>query len=488
MDSASYANYQIPVNPDLQSVSTQGNGNPWVGGSFSPSNLNDNQNEQNYYGVLAYQKSTGNLDYQAAVFGRESSAHYVPGDIPAALYYNGGVATDEDRILDSGGFQADGTYRMNDDHTLRGGIMSMEESVDATTNTTVFPVDASGNINGSAKTIGQSNSPSAFFYGMYLQDEWKFAPEWTLNYGGRFDLYSSSFDNEWQFSPRLNLVYQPSSKTTWHIGYARYFTPPPLETVPGSNITAFNGTSGASSVTQDDPVKAERSNYFDLGVTQKIAEGFQLGIDAYYKRAQNQLDDGLFGQSLILSSFNYSEGRVGGVELSVSYDHGGFNSYANVAYSVAQGKGASSAQFLWGDQGTLDYVNSHWIYLDHDQRVTASTGASYTWGNPKKEFTRTGIDLIVGSGLRENSTDTIGGSIDPTDPIPNGESVPAYYTLNVFAERRFRLPNGNFLKARLDVVNLTDNVYELRSGSGVGVNAAQYGARRGFFGTLAYSF
>jgi len=38
------------------------------------------------------------------------------------------------------------------------------------------------------------------------------------------------------------------------------------------------------------------------------------------------------------------------------------------------------------------------------------------------------------------------------------------------------------------VVNMTDHVYELRDGSGVGVNAAQYGMRLGFFGTISYVF
>jgi len=38
----------------------------------------------------------------------------------------------------------------------------------------------------------------------------------------------------------------------------------------------------------------------------------------YYKEARNQLDDGLFGQSLILSQFNYAEGRVYGVEFTGS--------------------------------------------------------------------------------------------------------------------------------------------------------------------------
>jgi hypothetical protein len=44
------------------------------------------------------------------------------------------------------------------------------------------------------------------------------------------------------------------------------------------------------------------------------------------------------------------------------------------------------------------------------------------------------------------------------------------------------------LKARLDIVNVTDNVYELRNGQGVGVNAAQYGMRLGFFGTVSVLF
>ena len=74
------------------------------------------------------------------------------------------------------------------------------------------------------------------------------------------------------------------------------------------------------------------------------------------------------------------------------------------------------------------------------------------------------------------------------DPIPNGSSVPQYYSINLGAEQSFKLARNRFLKARLDVVNVTDNIYQLRSGSGVGVNAAQYGERLGFFGSLSYVF
>ncbi len=285
----------------------------------------------------------------------------------------------------------------------------------------------------------------------------------------------------------MNLVYQPTDSTTLHAGYARYFTPPPLENVPSGNMSAFKDTSGYPAIQQDDPVKAERANYFDAGISQKITKHLQVGVDGYYKNARNQLDDGLFGQSLILSAFNYAKGRVYGVEFNGSYNQGGFSAYANLAWSVAQGKGAASAQFLWPDQPTIDYVNSHWIYLDHDQRVSGTFGVSYLWKESDHISTLFYTDAIYGSGLRQDGDGTVDGT--PTgDPIPNGASVPQYYSVNLGAAQNFKLPQDRTLTARIDVVNLTDNIYELRSGSGVGVNAAQYGERLGFFGSLSLTF
>jgi outer membrane receptor protein involved in Fe transport len=66
--------------------------------------------------------------------------------------------------------------------------------------------------------------------------------------------------------------------------------------------------------------------------------------------------------------------------------------------------------------------------------------------------------------------------------------VPAYYSVSIGGEQSFKTGPHRFWKIRLDIVNITDNSYELRNGSGVGVNAAQYGARRGFFGSASYTF
>src|SRR5581483_2463956 len=225
--------------------------------------------------------------------------------------------------------------------------------------------------------------------------------------------------------------------------------------------TTLAGTTAAPAITMNTPVLAERSDYFDAGISQTILPGWTVGVDGYYKKAKNQLDDGFFGQSLILSSFNYNEGRVHGVEFTTSYTTGGFSTYGNVAYSVAQGKGAGSAQFIWPDQTTLNYVNHNWIFLDHDQRWTVSSGASYLWKETEKMSTRFYVDALFGSGLR-----TDGAPIDPADPasppIPNGASLPNYYSLSLGVEQDFRIGTKQHLKARLDVVNATDHIYQLR--------------------------
>jgi outer membrane receptor protein involved in Fe transport len=414
--------------------------------------------------------------------------HFTP-DPTGDLFFNG-VASDVDRKLYSGGLQADASYNLGDKHTIRAGVMLLEEYLSADSTTTAILMDSTdpssfNPLPGSpTTTIVQNGVSHALFAGVYLQDEWKILPEVTINYGARFDEYYSTFDKENQPSPRANLIYRPTDSTTLHAGYARYFTPPPLENVPAGDVAAFNGTANESPAgpnAPDGPVKAERADYFDAGISQKLAPGLQVGVDGYYKESKNQLDDGLFGQTLILSAFNYSEGRVYGVEFTGSYTTGGFSTYANVAYSVAQGKDWNSAQFQF-DPNDAAYVKNHWIYLDHDQRVTGSFGASYLFKESQRTSTRVYVDALYGSGLRTDSTDSSGNT------IPNGGSVPAYYSVNIGAEQSFKIHNKQILKARLDVVNVTDNSYELRNGSGVGVNAAQYGARIGFFGSVSYTF
>ncbi len=394
------------------------------------------------------------------------------------LYFDG-VASDVKRSLYSGGLQLDSSYAINDKHTVRGGLSYLGEQTVAQSDTTVFSTPGGGAATGAPFTIPDKTTVNGSFYGFYLQDEWKMTDWFTLNYGARFDVFSS-YISENQVSPRINGIFTASESTTIHLGYAKYFTPPPLEVVQTGTVTQFDNTSNASEVTQNDPVKSERADYFDAGISQKILPGLTIGLDGYYKIAKNQLDDGLFGQTLILSPFNYDRGEVRGVELTASYTKGGFNTYGNFAVSKAQGSEINSAQFLF-DQATLTYSQNHSIYLDHDQTYTASAGASYLW-KQERGSTLFYTDILVGSGLRTDATDSSG------NVIPNGGHVPAYYSWNIGVQHGFKIGEKEHIRARFDIVNVTDNVYELRDGSGIGVNAAQFGQRRGFFGGVSLIF
>jgi TonB dependent receptor len=487
MLAASYSTFQIPNTPGLP-VGMAPGGDPWnTGGTglptaFDSSDLNERQTEQNYYGVITYQKSVGDFNLLVSALGRNSMVHFMPDPV-GDLFFNG-VASDVNRGINSGGLQADMSYKINDAHTVRGGFSGLYEVASANNNTTVFPT-IGGNPTGPAFTIPDQETLHGTFYGFYLQDEWKALPRFTINYGARFDVFSS-YISENQISPRVNTIWEANDCTTLHAGYSRYFTPPPLELVRGGSVTQFTNTSNASAVTQDDPVKSERAHYFDLGITQKVLPGLQFGVDGYYKIAKDQLDDGFFGQTLILSPFNYRDGRVYGVEFTTSYTLGGFSTYANVAVERAQGRNVDSAQFLFGNQPTLDYIKNNWVFLDHDQRITGSFGASYRWQETKRSSTLFLVNAIYGSGLREDGNPVLSDGV--LIPTPNGSSVGPYSSVGIGVEQDIKLNSKQYFKARLDVVNVSDNIYQLRTGTGIGVNAAQFGERRGFFGTLGFVF
>ena len=61
-------------------------------------------------------------------------------------------------------------------------------------------------------------------------------------------------------------------------------------------------------------------------------------------------------------------------------------------------------------------------------------------------------------------------------------SQPPYTQFNASIAREFLLfDDPRPMTVRLDVINLFDTIYQIRSGSGIGVFASQYGPRRGFF-------
>jgi outer membrane receptor protein involved in Fe transport len=456
--------YQIPNNPGQ----TQAVPSAFGVTAFDSANLNEKQNEQNNFGVLAYQKSLNGFDFQVASFTRYSTLHFIPDTIGDVLF--NGQASDVYRQSLASGIQADGSYRLGDAHTLRGGFTMSGEQTKVSNISTVLPSDGMGGSIDAPYQITDDNSKLGWLAGVYLQDEWRITDELTLNAGLRFDQMWQFVDAN-QLSPRLNLVYKPFAGTTFHAGYARYFTPPPQAVAGPVNVAAFAPTFTAPNVTQQDPVLPERSHYFDAGVVQMLMPGLQVGVDAYYKIAKDLLDDGTFGPGLVLDAFNYEKAYNSGVELTASYKHGGFSAYGNLAWAKQIATNIVSNQYLI-DAGDLAYIASHYINTDHAQQWTGSAGVGYAFG----EGTRASLDMIYGSGLRSDAVSPSGAT------IPNGDHVAPYAQFNVGIAHEFKTPgDAKPFTVRFAVVNLFDTVYLIRDGSGVGVFAPQYGPRRGFY-------
>ena len=84
--------------------------------------------------------------------------------------------------------------------------------------------------------------------------------------------------------------------------------------------------------------------------------------------------------------------------------------------------------------------------------------------------------MLYGSGLRSDGA------------TPNGAHVPGYFTMNVGMSHDFTDGALRGVSIRFDVINLFDKTYLIRDGSGIGVGAPQYGARRGLFVGISKAF
>ena len=259
--------------PDVPGQPVGQTGNPPVTTAFGISNfnsslLNETQIEVTHYGVLALQKSVPGFDGQLAYFTRYNNLQFNP-DVVGDLLLNG-IASQITRTSYTNGIQGDGSFQVNPAHTVRVGFTVSAEQANVQNYSIVEPCTVcDGSDNGAPEGILEPTAKLGLLTGVYAQDEWKINDQLTINGGLRYDqMYQ--FVNASQVSPRLSLTYQPSQDTTWHAGYARYFTPPVLVEAVPANIELFRNTTGAPSQFLADPVLPERSHYFDAGVLQKI--------------------------------------------------------------------------------------------------------------------------------------------------------------------------------------------------------------------------
>lgn len=468
------AAYQIPNTPGRVPANTVNGIANW-----DSSILDQRQWENTYFGLASLQKSYQNFNLQLSGFTRYSELSYQP-DALGDLLYNG-IAPYAKRTSLAVGVQADSSWKVASNHTLRGGFLVQRERVTSFSQNNVLPMvtnpdDPDGDLIPGGTPTGFPDGADlvGWTYSVYLQDEWKVVPKVTVNFGARFDAISAA-TTENQLSPRVNVVWEPTPEITLRAGYARYFVPAPLNQVGNGSLVTRLGTTAAPEVLTNDPVRAERSDNIDIGLTVKPIDGFTLGFAGYYKWAENYLDKGQFGAPIFQTAFNYSNAQVRGFEVFANYDKGPWSLYGNVAWSQVNAININSAQFNF-EQAELAYIASNWIFADHNQSWTGSAGAAYIFNMDSDYATRVSADVLYGNGLRTSLV------------TPNDTALPSYATLNLSVTQKLPISASKGTQVRFDAINITDGTYLLRDGAGVGVGSPQYGMRRSFFVTLSQKF
>jgi hypothetical protein len=98
------------------------------------------------------------------------------------LLFNG-IAPTAERSNLAGGLQADSSWSVNDNHTLRAGFLAQLKHTSSDTFSVVLPVDGTG-----AQTTNQpvgitdNRGKTGGICGVYIQDEWKILPALKLYY------------------------------------------------------------------------------------------------------------------------------------------------------------------------------------------------------------------------------------------------------------------------------------------------------------------
>jgi len=174
--------FQIPDNPGQQTPGYTVNGVS----NFNSAQLNETQREETAFTILSLQKHVNDIDLEISAFTRYSSLRFSP-DWLGDLLFNG-IAQQATRSDAAYGVQTDGSWRINDQHTLRFGFLGQDETTTANTISQVLPVDAAGNQTSDMPlSIPFGSSNAGGLGGIYLQDEWRILPTVTINGGLRFD-------------------------------------------------------------------------------------------------------------------------------------------------------------------------------------------------------------------------------------------------------------------------------------------------------------
>lgn len=462
---ATYAHnrFQVPIDPSTRTTPDEfGNDPP----AFIPRDTDATETEDDAFVAMSFthtlQDNNGQIQL-APIY--KLSRGVLFGDARHALgatAQDGATASDVSRLAHhAGGIAAYSLHRGH--HLFKTGVET-DALLGKTTFTSYGRDDANGRIDPAMTAHGEDKT-KAISSGIYAQDRWTVG-KLTLDLGLRGDqlhviLDDGSTNDSFGVSPRTGASYAITKDTVVH-AFSGVLWQPPAPLDAASAARALGVVPAETQVSYD--LKPETDVFAEVGVAAKLATQLRGGLTTWGRYAWNQLDDTAIGSTSLLSNYNFRRGRAFGVEASADVRVGPWMSaFANASYGLAEGKGISSAKYLFSPD---DLANNAWQTLDHAQTLTANAGATVRDGR----FTITSL-ASFGSGLR-------------TGPA-NDRHVPAHVRADISMQYTF-VPSGYPVRVGVDVFNVFDAHFAYRIANGfVG---SSYAPPRQVFLTLSIPF
>ncbi|HTS50304.1 MAG TPA: TonB-dependent receptor [Bryobacteraceae bacterium] len=228
----------------------------------------------------------------------------------------------------------------------------------------------------------------------YVNDQFK-ATKWlTLNAGVRVTHFAGVVSED-AVSPRVGATIEiPNIHWVLRGFYGTYYQAPPLYTVGGAvfKLAAATGDFGFT------PLRGERDIQREFGVTIPF-RGWVLDTTHFQTSARNFLDHDVLGASNILLPLTTPQARIWGIQASLRSPliARRLRLHAAFADMTAEYRGQPVGGLLESagqpDDGTDCTVS--YCYLDHDQRVTLTTGFQLTL---PRQMNLSG-NMVYGSGV-----------------------------------------------------------------------------------------
>lgn len=233
-------------------------------------------------------------------------------------------------------------------------------------------------------------------WGIALKDRWKIIDPLTFVLGGRIS-YDDYLDKHFA-EPRLGAEYTVTNNTLATAGWGKYHEFPEGHQV----IEGFGNPH----------IDYEKADHYDLGVEQKITDGWSLKVEEYYKKLH----------SLVVphEPENYINGGTGkayGTEVLIKKDRkAAWSGWVSFGYSKTERQND-----LTGENFNVAYDQPYIVNVVYEWKITPK------WTFGAKWRYQSGAPFTPVTGTETDST----GRIMPTYGALGSERLPSYHRLDL---------------------------------------------------------